>query len=50
MVTYTDDGVVYIDSPDDLEREMHRYNCKTKEELDDLLWFEYGVALVVLYD
>ena len=40
---------IFIESPLDLEAEMCRYNCKTKEELDELLWYTYGVALVIEY-
>ena len=41
---------IFIESPLDLEAEMCRYNCKTKEELDKLLWYTYGVALVIEYE
>ena len=41
---------VRIKNPTDLEAEMCRYNCKTKEELDELLWFDYGVLLVLDYE
>lgn len=40
---------IFIESPSDLEAEMCRYNCKTKEELDELLWYTYGVELVIEY-
>lgn len=43
------DDEVHIESPIDLEAEMCRYNCKTKEELDELLWFDYGVILILDY-
>lgn len=39
-----------IESPMDLEAEMCRYNSKTREELEDTLWFDYGVILVVAYE
>lgn len=41
---------VHIKNPTDLEAEMCRYNCKTKEELDELLWLDYGVLLVLDYE
>lgn len=43
------EDAIFIESPSDLEAEMCRYNCKTKEELDKLLWYTYGVALVIEY-
>lgn len=44
------EGTLIIDSPIDLESEMCRYNCKTKEELDELLWYNYGIALVLNFE
>ena len=41
---------IIVESPMDLEAEMCRYNSKTREELEDTLWFDYGVALVVAYE
>lgn len=40
---------LHIESPMDLEAEMCRYNCQSKEELDELLWYEYGVCLILDY-
>lgn len=48
MAKYTK-GEIHIESPMDLEVEMCRYNCITKEELDELLWHTYGVILVLDY-
>lgn len=45
-----EEDVIFIESPLDLEAEMCRYNCKTKEELDELLWYTYGVTLVIEYE
>ena len=42
-----DENTLIINSPADLEAEMSRYNCHTKEELDEVLWYEYGVMLVL---
>lgn len=38
-----------IESPNDLDAEIHRYDCQTKEELEDVLWNDYGVTLVTAY-
>lgn len=43
----TDENTLIINSPADLEAEICRYNCHTKEELDEVLWYEYGVMLVL---
>lgn len=48
MVKYIEDEV-HIESPMDLEQEMCRYNSKTREELENTLWFTYGVVLVLDY-
>lgn len=40
----------HIESPRDLEAEMCRYNCQTKEEFDELLWARYGVILILDYE
>lgn len=41
---------IIVESPMDLEAEMCRYNSKTREELEDTLWFDYGVTLAVAYE
>lgn len=43
------ENTLIIDSPNDLEAEMCRYNCHTEEELDKLLWYTYGVTLILDY-
>ena len=48
MVRVTKDAI-FIESPSDLEAEMCRYNCKTEEELYKILWYYYGVTLVIEY-
>lgn len=40
---------LHIENPADLESEMHKYSCQTKKELDDLLWYTYGVILILDY-
>lgn len=34
--------------PSELNYYMTKYGCKTEEELDIALWYEYGVSLVIL--
>lgn len=46
MATITENTLI-IDSLADLEAEMCRYNCHTKEELEEVLWNDYGAALVL---
>ena len=46
MAKYIDDEV-HIESVMDLENEMFKYDCNTEEELDNLLWYTYGVALIL---
>lgn len=48
MATIAENTLI-IDSPNDLEAEMCRYNCHTKEELEELLWHDYGVVLILDY-
>ena len=48
MAKYIDDEV-HIENVMDLENEMCKYDCKTEEELDNLLWFTYGVYLILDY-
>ena len=48
MATIAENTLI-IDSHNDLEAEMCRYNCHTKEELEELLWYDYGVALILDY-
>lgn len=43
-------GEVHIVSPMDLEAEMCRYNCQTKEDLKNLLLSEYDVVLILDYE
>lgn len=49
MATLIDD-IFTVYSPMDLEAEMCRYNCHTKEELEKVLWNDYGVYLVLNFD
>lgn len=38
---------IFIESPLDLEAEMCRYNCHTKEELEEVLWYDYDITLIL---
>lgn len=49
MAKYIEDEV-HIESPADLEAEMCRYNCHTKEELEEVLWYDYGATLVLNFE
>lgn len=46
MTTIAENTLI-IDSPMDLEAEMRRYNCHTKEELEEVLWNDYGATLIL---
>lgn len=49
MATIAENTLI-IDSPADLEVEMCRYNCHTKEELEEVLWYDYGATLVLNFE
>lgn len=49
MTTIAENTLI-IDSPIDLEAEMCRYNCHTKEELEEVLWNDYSATLVLTYE
>ena len=49
MATIVENALI-IDSPMDLEAEMRRYNCHTKEELEEVLWNDYGATLVLNFE
>lgn len=44
------ENIFMIDSPADLEAEMYRYNCHIKEELEEVLWNDYGATLVLNFE
>lgn len=48
MAKYIEDEV-HIENHMDLEAEMCKHNCHTKEELEELLLYDYGVALILDY-
>lgn len=43
-------NTLVVDSPKDLEAEMCRYNCHTREELEDTLRNDYNTVLVLTYE
>lgn len=43
---YTE-GSVIINSIDEYRDCLKRFNCKTLNELEDVLWYEYGISLEV---
>ena len=49
MATIAENTLI-IDNPADLEAEMCRYNCNTKEEHENILWFDYGATLVLNFE
>ena len=49
MATIAENTLI-IDNPADLEAEMCRYNCNTKEEHENILWFDYGETLVLNFE
>ena len=50
MAAIFSENTIIVESPMDLEAEMCRYNSKTKEELENTLWFDYGIILVIAYE
>lgn len=49
MATIAENTLI-INSLADLEAEMCRYNCHTKEELEEVLWYDYGTTLVLNFE
>lgn len=41
-----DEPTVVIFTDEGLKELLKRYRCKSKEDLDDLLWYDYGVTLI----
>ena len=39
------EAYVSIETNEDFEKLCEKYNCKTVENLDEILWFDYGVSL-----
>ena len=49
MATIAENTLI-IDSPMDLEAEIRLYNFHTKEELEEVLWNDYGATLVLNFE
>lgn len=49
MATIAENTLI-VDSPADLEAEMCRYNCHTKEKLEEVLWLDYGTTLILNFE
>lgn len=47
MRTEIKEGILRIRNKLELEKYMFYYNCKTKEELDERLFTEYGITLII---
>lgn len=41
------DGTVVLNNIDEYRKYCEKYNCKNLGELNDLLWYNYGVSLEV---
>jgi hypothetical protein len=41
------DGIVVLKNIDEYREYCKKYNCKNLRELDDLLWYNYGVSLEI---
>lgn len=41
------EDVLVITSNKELETYMKKYACETKEQLEDVLWYNYGITLEV---
>lgn len=49
MATIAENTLI-VNSLIDLEAEMCRYNCRTKEELEEILWNDYSTTLVLAFE
>ena len=41
------DDTLIINSKEQLDRYLKKYNCTSEKELDEVLWYEYGVSLKI---
>lgn len=39
------DGILVINSKEQLTKYLKKYGCSTVDELDELLWYTYGITL-----
>ena len=40
------EGVLVIETKAELEKYMQKYGCTSPQQLDEVLWFEYGITLI----
>ena len=40
------ENVLVIETKAELEKYMQKYRCTSPEQLDEVLWFEYGIILI----
>lgn len=40
------EDVLVIETKAELEKYMQKYGCTSPEQLDEVLWFEYGITLI----
>ena len=40
------EDVLVIETEQELEKYMQKYECTSPEQLDEVLWFEYGITLI----
>ena len=38
-------NTVVVETNDDIKELCKKYNCKNIDELDELLWYNYGITL-----
>lgn len=47
MCEFLDDGpTLVINNDEQLRVLLKKYECERKEQLDDILWYDYGVYLI----
>lgn len=39
------DDILVINTKEQLDKYLKEYNCQTEKELDEVLWYNYGVTL-----
>ena len=40
------EDVLVIETKEELEKCMQKYECTSPEQLDEVLWFVYGITLI----
>lgn len=41
-----EEGEFGVETEEELQAAFKRFGCKTEEELDQVLWYTYGVSLI----